>query len=172
MWNASSRIHKATEVSRCSETNTDLDIMGEATQNPFITSRAARYILVYSVTSRRSLDTLRAINDRLVNLIGTDRVPKVLVANKSDLEDQRFVCQHQHTGPSSDTLSRQVSASQGLALSDEWKCAFTECSAKENHNVDQVFKLLLREIDKAYEAEDNPDTSRCRTKLCSRQSFC
>jgi Ras family protein len=45
------------------------------------------YILVYSVTSRRSLEKLKSLNSKLVNLMGTDMVPRVLVGNKIDLED-------------------------------------------------------------------------------------
>jgi len=45
------------------------------------------YILVYDVTSRTSFDQLRVINDRLLEAIGADAVPRVLVANKCDLKE-------------------------------------------------------------------------------------
>mmetsp|Transcript_8095 Transcript_8095/g.11143 ORF Transcript_8095/g.11143 Transcript_8095/m.11143 type:complete len:188 (+) Transcript_8095:133-696(+) len=89
------------------------------------------YVLVYSVTSNKSLETLRLINDKILNALGTDKVPRVLVANKTDLESDR-----------------KVSREKGQALASEWKCAFVECSAKQNDGIDQVFRKIVDEIEK------------------------
>jgi len=96
------------------------------------------YVLVYSVTSARSFDIIQHINTKLINLIGSNNVPRVLVANKCDLSPHSL---------------RQVSIEQGTALAEEWGCAFVECSAKLNLNVDKVFTSLLDEIDMAQEPE-------------------
>jgi Ras family protein len=70
----------------------DLDIIDTAGQDEFsrIPTEASLgvhgYILVYDVTSRASFDQLRVIHDRLLESIGADEVPQVLVANKCDLK--------------------------------------------------------------------------------------
>eukprot|EP01006_Ploeotia_vitrea_P027171 TRINITY_DN60029_c0_g1_i1.p1 TRINITY_DN60029_c0_g1~~TRINITY_DN60029_c0_g1_i1.p1 ORF type:complete len:270 (+),score=112.64 TRINITY_DN60029_c0_g1_i1:94-903(+) len=64
------------------------------------------------------------------------RIPCVLVGNKTDLEHLR-----------------QVSYEEGEALAQSWGYPFVECSAKINHNVDEVFRSLLNEIDRMYEPE-------------------
>ena len=61
----------------------------------------------------------------------------VLVGNKSDLH-----------------IQRQVTAEEGKALAEEWKCAWTETSARHNENVARAFELLIAEIEKS----QNPAT--------------
>jgi Ras family protein len=58
------------------------------------------YILAYSVRSKRSFEILKTINQKLLNLTGYDKVPRVLVGNKADR----------------DMLSseRQISMAQGM----------------------------------------------------------
>lgn len=89
------------------------------------------YILVYNIASRTSFETLRVINEKILNYTGTDYVPRVLVGNKSDLE-----------------FERQVTYEQGRALADAWGCAFVETSAKHNAHVDDLFRFIVREIEK------------------------
>ena len=62
---------------------------------------------------------------------GADWVPIVLVGNKSDLH-----------------IQRQVTTEEGKALAEEWKCAFTETSARHNENVAKAFELIIAEIEK------------------------
>jgi hypothetical protein len=50
------------------------------------------YVLVYSISSRRSLETLKSINLKLLNLTGSNDVPRVLVGNKADLEQENLRC--------------------------------------------------------------------------------
>jgi len=96
------------------------------------------YVLVYSVSSMHSLEALKSINQKLMNLTGTTDVPRVLVGNKADMADENL---------------RQVTTLQGQALADKWGIPFVECSAKFNHNIDVIFKLLLDEISKASEPD-------------------
>jgi hypothetical protein len=49
------------------------------------------YVLVYSIASRESLDNCRVIRDKILDATGTNWVPLVLVGNKCDLEQQRYV---------------------------------------------------------------------------------
>lgn len=151
-------------------------------------------MLVYSISSRRSLETLKSINLKLLNLTGTSNVPRVLVGNKADLEQEnlRFVALWLSFSDSpslvvlswSLSLCSEVTTAQGQALAAEWGCAFVECSAKIDHNIgstiplcstqlltrcwlfvaDMVFSRLLDEIDKVYEPE--PDAgARCGMRV-------
>lgn len=90
------------------------------------------YVLVFSIASRRSLETLVSVNDKLVNLKGSVAVPRVIAGNKADLVGRR-----------------QVSRAEGEALAARWGCAYVECSAKSGENVEAVFNTLLKEIDRA-----------------------
>jgi Ras family protein len=116
------------------------------------------YILVYSVASQRSFDIVQSINQKLINLMGTKHVPRVLVGNKIDLV----------AGTPS---ARQVSTEAGQSLADQWGCAFLECSAKSDINCDTVFHTLLDEIDEANEPDSTArklhEMQRCwRSILC------
>ncbi|XP_050305702.1 GTP-binding protein Rheb homolog [Anthonomus grandis grandis] len=90
------------------------------------------YVLVYSITSIKSLEVVKAIYDKLLDITGKVQVPVVLVGNKTDLH-----------------LERQVSSSDGKKLAEEWGAIFLETSAKENLSVSDVFHLLLTEIEKS-----------------------
>lgn len=90
------------------------------------------YILVYSVASRRSLELLEGMNTKLLNLTGSNNLPRVVVGSKSDKE-------------------RQVSVAEGRALALRWGCRFVECSAKFNHNTGVVFNSILDEINRVYD---------------------
>ncbi|OGM39153.1 GTP-binding protein rhb1 [Aspergillus bombycis] len=68
------------------------------------------YIIVYSVASRQSFDMVRVIRDKILNHLGADYVPLVVVGNKSDLKSEQ----------------RQVSLDEGRGLGEDFHCAFTE----------------------------------------------
>ena len=106
------------------------------------------YVLVYSVTSRPSLEMVKIIREKLLNHTvlhppslgynvtslqgqGTEWIPISLVGNKSDLHMQR-------------TISRE----EGMAIAREWDCAWTEASARHNENVNKGFELCLEQIEK------------------------
>jgi len=94
------------------------------------------YILVYSVTSRSSLETIKALNDKILNSLGTEKIPRVLVGNKSDLVNERV-----------------ISKEEAQNLANEWDCAFVECSGKNNENVEEVFRQILNEVGKSQQTE-------------------
>lgn len=97
------------------------------------------YALVYAVTSKTSFEMTKIINDKILNALGTDVVPRVLVGNKKDL-----------------IYERQVSADEGKALAQRWGCAFVETSARHNENISEVFTLLIEEIQKEAMPEEPP----------------
>ena len=116
------------------------------------------YVLVYSIASQRSFDIVQAINQKLINLMGTQHVPRVLIGNKIDLAS---------TGSGGGGGSvRQVSTEAGQALADSWNCAFMECSAKLDLNIDRAFSTLLDEIERASEPEQT------HASICWRSLFC
>jgi Ras family protein len=91
------------------------------------------YMLVYSVASKQSFEMVGIIRDKILNHLGEESVPLVIVGNKSDLRPEQ----------------RQVTAAEGKALADKFKCGWTEASARYNENVSKAFELLIGEIENA-----------------------
>ncbi|NWT00906.1 DIRA2 protein, partial [Oxyruncus cristatus] len=90
-------------------------------------SKGHAFILVYSITSRQSLEELKPIYEQICQIKGDiESIPIMLVGNKND-ENQ----------------NREVDSSEGEAMAKKWKCAFMETSAKTNHNVKELFQELL-----------------------------
>ena len=83
------------------------------------------FILVYSVTSRQSLDELKPLWESIREVKGNS-VPIMLVANKTD-----------------DTENQELTSQDGEATAKDWGCQFLETSAKANHNVQELFEQLL-----------------------------
>lgn len=88
------------------------------------------YLLVYSVTLRQLFELVEVIRDKILNSIGADSMPMVLVGNKSDLNFQR-----------------QIETSEGEALARKFKCTFLETSVRDNVNINQTFETLLDNIE-------------------------
>jgi len=91
------------------------------------------YILVYAINSRRSFDILKAIHDRILDTVGDESIPIILVGNKLDLA----------------TRQREVATTEGEAMAKDFKAKFLETSAKENRQVDEIFAAMLYEIELA-----------------------
>ncbi|THV08603.1 hypothetical protein K435DRAFT_17253 [Dendrothele bispora CBS 962.96] len=104
------------------------------------------YVLVYSVTSRASLDMIQVVYDKIIDFCGVTDIPCVIVGSKVDLEH-----------------SRQVSPAEGEKLAQEMKAGWVETSAKTNLNVAKVFELCLAEIEKRAPRNQTgePQASRC-----------
>jgi len=49
------------------------------------------YVLVYAVTLSRSFEMIKTIHEKLVNAMGTEVIPKILVGSKRDLFHDRHV---------------------------------------------------------------------------------
>ncbi|VDO40928.1 unnamed protein product [Brugia timori] len=91
-------------------------------------SKGNAFVLVYSVTSKQSLEELGPILLMLKEVKGENitEVPIMLVGNKKD-EDQR----------------REVSSELGQKLAAKWGTGFIETSAKDNENITELFQRLL-----------------------------
>lgn len=88
------------------------------------------FLLVFSITSDSSLRELTELREQLVRIKDDERVPLVLVGNKSDLEEHRA-----------------VSRSKAYAVSQSWgNKPYYETSARRRTNVDEVFVDLCRQI--------------------------
>ncbi|XP_040056399.2 GTP-binding protein Di-Ras1b [Gasterosteus aculeatus] len=105
-------------------------------------SKGHAFILVYSITSKQSLEELKPIYQQVLAIKGNvEAIPIMLVGNKSD-----------------ETL-REVETKDGEAQANQWKCAFMETSAKTNHNVTELFQELLN-LDKKRNMSLNIDGKR------------
>lgn len=88
------------------------------------------FIMVYSVVNKKSFGVIRVVNDKILDACGTEKVARVLVGNKVDLG------------------KREVTREQGQELAASMGCAFVECSAKKNENIEAAFRLLIDEMAK------------------------
>lgn len=104
------------------------------------------YMLVYSVSSLPSFEMVQVIRDKILNHLGTEWVPIVIVGNKSDLRPEQ----------------RQVSAEDGKNLSEKLDCAWTEASARYDENVAKAFELLIGQIEKAQNPGEPPQGGKCQ----------
>ncbi|TWW71877.1 GTP-binding protein [Takifugu flavidus] len=105
-------------------------------------SKGHAFILVYSITSKQSLEELKPIYQQVLAIKGNvDAIPIMLVGNKSD------------------ETHREVETKDGEAQANQWKCAFMETSAKTNHNVTELFQELLN-LDKKRNMSLNIDGKR------------
>ncbi|KOB78522.1 Uncharacterized protein OBRU01_02199 [Operophtera brumata] len=91
------------------------------------------YVLVYSITSRKSFQIVQIIYDKLLDMVGKIHVPIVLVGNKTDLH-----------------LERKISTEEGKRLAEKWKAAFS---------VTDMFHAILSEIERS--DGHVPDKSSC-----------
>lgn len=69
----------------------------------------------------------------------------IIVGNKSDLRPEQ----------------RQVTADQGRRLGEEFKCAWTEASARYNENVSKAFDLMIGEIEKSSNPSEPTGGQKC-----------
>ena len=91
-------------------------------------SKGHAFILVYSITSRQSLEELKPIFQEILEIKGGDveGIPIMLVGNKCD------------------EINREVSTSEAAALAKSWNCGHLDTSAKTNYNVKELFQELLQ----------------------------
>jgi len=131
----------------------DCDIIDTAGQDEYsiLNSKHAigihGFVLVYSVTSRKSFEMVQIVYDKIVNFCGMGSIPCVIVGSKNDLQQRNL---------------RQVSTDEGKVLAQENQAAWIETSAKNNINVGKVFELCLGEIEKRTpSSKAEPPASKC-----------
>lgn len=88
------------------------------------------FLLVFSITSSSSLEELSELRQQIMRIKDDDKVPIVIVGNKSDLEDDRAVAR-----------------ARAFGVSQNWGNApYYETSARRRANVNEVFIDLCRQI--------------------------
>ncbi|KAF4585422.1 rheb small monomeric GTPase RhbA [Ophiocordyceps camponoti-floridani] len=103
------------------------------------------YMLVYSVSSLPSFEMVQVIREKILNHLGIESVPIVIVGNKSDLRPEQ----------------RQVSAQDGKKLAEKFDCGWTEASARYNENVARAFELLIAQIETSQSPSEVPEKNNC-----------
>lgn len=102
-----------------------------ALRSNWMTKREA-FILVFSIDSPNSFSELNNFFDQLVMVYPKRQYPIVLVANKTDLPENKH----------------QITLEQIIQKAEKWKVPHFEVSAKNDKNINEVFEYLVREIDK------------------------
>lgn len=102
---------------------------------------------VFSLTDKDSFEYLLQAKQEITTRRGSDDYPKVIVANKSDLKENRVV------------------PNESIALlADQWNCRYFESSAKENVGVDDWVHHIAQKVherpQQAPQAQQQP-SSRC-----------
>lgn len=87
------------------------------------------FVIVYSVTSQQTFQDIKNMQEQIIRVKGTDKVPILLVGNKIDIHHLR-----------------EVSTLEGMALAHQWSSPFLEASAKDRLNVDNIFVEIVREM--------------------------
>ena len=84
--------------------------------------------MVYAIDNEESFQYCRELQERIFRVKESDRVPMVLVGNKTDLEE------------------RTISTEQGFSKSTEMNCGFIDTSALRGANVEEAFYMLARRV--------------------------
>ncbi|CZR54043.1 uncharacterized protein PAC_03926 [Phialocephala subalpina] len=88
-------------------------------------------VLVYSITSRYTFNSLRQFHAQILRVKGIETFPVLIVGNKSDR-----------------VTEREVSTQEGFRLASELGCEFTESSAKNRKYVEESFIDIVRQVRK------------------------
>eukprot|EP01120_Amphizonella_sp_Union-15-10_P015382 TRINITY_DN790_c0_g1_i1.p1 TRINITY_DN790_c0_g1~~TRINITY_DN790_c0_g1_i1.p1 ORF type:complete len:215 (+),score=39.08 TRINITY_DN790_c0_g1_i1:66-710(+) len=129
-----------------------LEILDTAGQETFSAMRelymknGEGFVLVYSITSQRSLEDLDPIRQGIMRHKNSATVPMVLVGNKCDL-----------------IKKREVETREGKDLAKSYQCPFLESSAKTDENIQEIFYSL---IDQIWNQTGGPPTPNKKKKAC------
>jgi Ras-related protein Rab-18 len=111
----------------------NLSIWDTAGQEKFHSMTGSYYrgahavFVVYDVSNRQSFEHLKTWLEE-IDLYETNKVVKVLIANKIDVSD------------------RVVSESEGKIFAKQHKLLFMECSSKDDIHVNDAFELLINAV--------------------------
>lgn len=91
------------------------------------------FVVVYSITSRKSFERVSDFFNRISDLRGSSKFPAVLVGTKCDMENLR-----------------EVSTEEGLQLSKFLGCPHYETSAKQSKLVKEAFVNVMEQVTNTY----------------------
>eukprot|EP01126_Amoeba_proteus_P028722 TRINITY_DN282_c0_g4_i1.p1 TRINITY_DN282_c0_g4~~TRINITY_DN282_c0_g4_i1.p1 ORF type:complete len:216 (+),score=37.08 TRINITY_DN282_c0_g4_i1:127-774(+) len=130
-----------------------LEILDTAGQETFSAMRelymknGEGFVLVYSITSTKSLTDLDPIRNGILRHKNSEEVPLVLVGNKCDL-----------------VKKREVEQKDGKEMAREYRCPFLEASAKNDVNINEIFHSL---IDQLWQKNGSPTDDKPAKKGCT-----
>ncbi|KAL4635546.1 ras-related protein ralB-A [Arapaima gigas] len=137
-----------------------IDILDTAGQEDYAAIRdnyfrsGEGFLLVFSITEQESFTATAEFREQILRVKAEeDKIPLLLVGNKSDLEDRR-----------------QVTADEGRAKAEAWGVQYVETSAKTRANVDKVFFDLMREV-RTKKMSENKDKNGKKGKSGKKNSF-
>ncbi|NWU72074.1 GEM protein, partial [Pterocles burchelli] len=114
------------------------------------------YVIVYSVTDRGSFESASELRIQLRRARQAEDIPIILVGNKTDL-----------------VRCREVSVEEGRACAAVFDCKFIETSAALQHNVDELFQGVVRQLRLRRGGKDpqaHPTSSHRRKESLSRRA--
>lgn len=106
------------------------------------------YVLVYSIISRDTFNAISSLASAIHRVVEKDKVPIILVANKSDLE-----------------AKRQVTKDEGVQLARSIGATFVEASAKTRAGVEEAFDAGVRLIQQIRAGDKKMDNKKSGRKL-------
>ncbi|KAK9537392.1 hypothetical protein VZT92_005015 [Zoarces viviparus] len=112
------------------------------------------FLLVFSITEHESFSALVEFREQILRVKAEeDKIPLLVVGNKSDLEERR-----------------QVSVDEARGKAEEWGVQYIETSAKTRANIDKVFFDLMREVQDKKMSENKDKNGKGKTKK-NKKSF-
>lgn len=151
-----------TKIVQFKGNNYTLEILDTAGQDEFSLLNAKSLIgvkgivLCYSVSNRSSFELIPVVWDKLVDQLGRDDLPCVVVANKIDVREgtssSGFV-----TSQEGHHLAQTIGSANG-----RHRAGFVECSARQDHNVEGAYRVLLGKMRQQELGTDDPNSnSKC-----------
>uniref|UniRef100_A0AAZ3PFL1 small monomeric GTPase n=1 Tax=Oncorhynchus tshawytscha TaxID=74940 RepID=A0AAZ3PFL1_ONCTS len=138
-----------------------IDILDTAGQEDYAAIRdnyfrsGEGFLLVFSITEHESFTATAEFREQILRVKAEeDKIPLLVVGNKSDLEDRR-----------------QVSVDEARAKAEEWGVQYVETSAKTRANVDKVFFDLMREVRGKKMSENKDKNGKGKNKNKNKKSF-
>ncbi|XP_055727184.1 ras-related protein Ral-B-like isoform X1 [Salvelinus fontinalis] len=138
-----------------------IDILDTAGQEDYAAIRdnyfrsGEGFLLVFSITEHESFTATAEFREQILRVKAEeDKIPLLVVGNKSDLEDRR-----------------QVSVDEARAKAEEWGVQYVETSAKTRANVDKVFFDLMREVRGKKMSENKDKNGKGKHKNKNKKSF-
>ncbi|XP_029697710.1 ras-related protein Ral-B isoform X1 [Takifugu rubripes] len=137
-----------------------IDILDTAGQEDYAAIRdnyfrsGEGFLLVFSITEQESFSATVEFREQILRVKAEeDKIPLLVVGNKSDLEERR-----------------QVSVEEARGKADEWGVQYVETSAKTRANVDKVFFDLMREV-RGKKMSENKDKNGKGKNKKNKKSF-
>ncbi|XP_019945667.1 ras-related protein Ral-B [Paralichthys olivaceus] len=137
-----------------------IDILDTAGQEDYAAIRdnyfrsGEGFLLVFSITEHESFTATAEFREQILRVKAEeDKIPLLVVGNKSDLEERR-----------------QVSVDEARGKAEEWGVQYVETSAKTRANVDKVFFDLMREVRGKKKSENENKNGKGKNKK-NKKSF-